>query len=350
VLSFFLIDIFILGFTIMKIKANVNIPVSTTETYHSVAVSRVSTPISQPTEDRSIELPENTGTPIEIVTPTSIPTVTPIPKITQPDNEPPIFKPYGNLLLINKSNPLDRRYVPNDLVSIFDNSKFIVPAKDTEIRLKSNVMSALTQMLKSASLEGVNSFIISSGYRSYDLQSAYYTDKVAYYKATLSEKDAAKLAATIIAPPGKSEHQTGLAIDLTTEELYIKNPKLDYHFGETGQGKWIYENSWKYGFVVRYMPDKTNITGIISEPWHIRYVGLPHSEIMNKNNMCLEEYFNYIKTTGIVKYTDNAGVNYEISYITGKDATAKSISDKNTDISDITVLSESMAIVTKICK
>ena len=88
----------------------------------------------------------------------------------------------------------------------------------------------------------------------------------------LNEEDAAIQAATVVAKPGTSEHQIGLALDIVSSEY----TNLDEGQMETEDQKWLMENSWKYGFILRYPLDKSDITGVIFEPWHYRYVGKRH--------------------------------------------------------------------------
>ena len=92
------------------------------------------------------------------------------------------------------------------------------------------------------------------------------------------------------ATPGFSEHQTGLAIDVSADSV---NNRLDESFGDSTEGKWLAENAHLYGFIIRYPKDKTKITGYSYEPWHIRYVGKPLAKYIYENNLCLEEYYNF---------------------------------------------------------
>ncbi len=87
-------------------------------------------------------------------------------------------------------------------------------------------------------------------------------------------------------PAGYSEHNSGLSLDIGSGLTQMDRAP---------EGKWIEKNAWKYGFILRYPSDKTDVTGIQYEPWHIRYAGLPHSTIMQKMNLALEEYLDYLK-------------------------------------------------------
>ena len=93
-----------------------------------------------------------------------------------------------------------------------------------------------------------------------------------------------------VAIPGTSEHHTGLALDIVTPTYQV----LDYGFDTTEAFKWLYENCSKYGFILRYPKDKSDITKITYEPWHYRYVGVETAKYIMENNMCLEEYIESI--------------------------------------------------------
>ncbi len=124
---------------------------------------------------------------------------------------------------------------------------------------------------------------LSSGYRSYDEQSYLYQRKIGQ---GYSEDE----AATIVARPGTSEHQTGLACDITDIYRETKDSSLE----NTPTYQWLCEHCTEYGFVVRYPADKSgsadSVTGIIYEPWHFRYVGVEAAKYMTENNLCLEEF------------------------------------------------------------
>jgi hypothetical protein len=100
------------------------------------------------------------------------------------------------------------------------------------------------------------------------------------------------------ATPGYSEHQTGLAIDVSAKSV---NNRLDESFGDSVEGIWLATHAQEYGFIIRYPKDKSDITGYSYEPWHIRYVGKPLAKYIYENNLCLEEYFNF---TPSMDYTD----------------------------------------------
>ncbi len=221
----------------------------------------------------------------------------------------------GVLCLVNRENPVRGDLIPESLESVLDNSgKPLIPAKTLDVKINRAALEAARAMFEDAEKEGLKGLIISSAYRSYALQKYFYDKKVEYYRGNHGPEEAVKLASMIVAPPGASEHQTGLAIDLTTAGLLKTGNHLSQSFAETPEGKWIGQNSWKYGFIVRYPEDKVDLTGIIYEPWHIRYVGIPHAELINKLGYCLEEYLEHIRLKSPILFTSHSGERYQILY------------------------------------
>lgn len=144
----------------------------------------------------------------------------------------------------------------------------------------------LTDMLQAAKKEGLNPLICSS-YRTYKKQEYLYQNKVSkYLKAGLSKDQALDQAAFWVARPGTSEHQLGLAVDIVS----LKNQRLDHQQEKTPEQHWLIQNSWKYGFILRYPTTKKDITKVGYEPWHYRYVGKVHAKRINELGICLEEY------------------------------------------------------------
>ena len=173
-------------------------------------------------------------------------------------------------ILVNKSISLPDDYIPDDLVRI--NSKYA----DRDLYLVKEANTNLEKMLDEAKSNNLDIRVISA-YRSYDYQKTLYNR---YY-----EKDGT-LADTYSAKPGHSEHQTGLCID-------IDNRKTDYeHFSSTEEYKWMIDNSYKYGFILRYPKNKESITGYQYESWHYRYVGKEIATYIHKHNITFDEYYN----------------------------------------------------------
>jgi D-alanyl-D-alanine carboxypeptidase len=108
----------------------------------------------------------------------------------------------------------------------------------------------------------------------------------------LSKTEAKKKAATVVAVPGTSEHQLGLSVDIIDASLYSLERKQETLPAQ----RWLMENSWKYGFVLRYPEDKVDITGIIYEPWHYRYVGTEVARELYESGLTLEEYIENLTT------------------------------------------------------
>ncbi len=155
------------------------------------------------------------------------------------------------ILIANKTYPLPQSYNPG---------------------LDSEVSAQLNVMFEAAKQDGIKLFI-TSGYRSYNRQKELYDKYVA--------RDGKQAADRYSARPGHSEHQTGLAVDLNSTAN---------SFANTPEAKWIAENSYKYGFIVRYPKGKENITGYIYEPWHVRYLGVEKATEVYESGLCLEEF------------------------------------------------------------
>ena len=115
-----------------------------------------------------------------------------------------------------------------------------------------------------------------------------------FLSAGYSQADAEKEAAKWVAPPGTSEHHTGLAMDLVSSDYWGQYSDLEHDYDKFDSFKWMYANCAEYGFVLRYPEDKQDITGITYEPWHYRYVGVDAAKYIMENGLCLEEYLEEI--------------------------------------------------------
>ena len=218
--------------------------------------------------------PSPAPTPDPTPAPTSVPTATPLP-------EPP-------LVLVNREHTLDENFLPENLVNLNDVCpKEIVKIKGSDIRGNATAVDALLLMLSDAIDQGVDNWQVSAGYRSYAYQQSLVDNQVAVYrqKNGLSREKALSATYKTVAPAGASEHQTGLAFDITVPGVSFKG---------TRQQKWLHENCYAYGFIVRYQEEKESITGYLAEAWHIRYVGTQAAAAMQLNNWCLEEYFEFM--------------------------------------------------------
>jgi len=181
-------------------------------------------------------------------------------------------------MLVNKENLLARDYVPEDMVEIFEPSGSKIDPTYVN-RLHKEVYIQFKKMQAYAKELGYEIFVDSS-YRSYE-----YQEKV--FESTALEKGLDH-AIKFVAPPGGSEHQTGLAFDV----IFRRNGEMIEEQLETDpEIKWMTENAYKYGFILRYPKGKEDITGFGFEPWHFRYVGLDLAFEIHENNQTLEEYY-----------------------------------------------------------
>lgn len=177
------------------------------------------------------------------------------------------------LILVNKWN-----YLPDDY-------KVELTELDNGQSVDKRIYPALQDMFNAAREDGVYP-IVASGYRTVQKQKSLMDGKIAEYKSEgYSEKDAKKKAEEWVAIPGTSEHQLGLGIDINADGIHSTGNEVY---------KWLNKNSYKYGFIYRYPEDKTDITGIINEPWHYRYVGIDVAEEIYNHGECLEEYIERI--------------------------------------------------------
>ena len=145
--------------------------------------------------------------------------------------------------------------------------------------------------------------VIRSSYRTQATQKRLYENKVNQWKGYgYAEEEARKQAAAIVAPPGTSEHQLGWAVDLVDASYQVLNEKQ----ATMPAQKWLMEHSWEYGFILRYPVNKSDVTGIIYEPWHYRYVGRAHAKAIYESGLCLEEWLEQRNTLLTVKHAIRA--------------------------------------------
>ena len=194
---------------------------------------------------------------------------------TQIDGETHYFTPKGiHVMLVNPWHYLPDGYRPELAKTV--NGHFV----DTLC------VEALEQMLADCEAAGFKPTLASS-YRPHSTQVMLYERKVKYWKEQgHSESYARKLAGTSVAVPGTSEHQLGLAVDIVDS----KYTNMDRKQSETATQKWLMEHCWEYGFILRFLDGTSEITGIIYEPWHYRYVGTKVSLEMKELGITLEEY------------------------------------------------------------
>ena len=138
--------------------------------------------------------------------------------------------------------------------------------------------------------------IVCSGYRDLEYQTGLFQKKVSRLRADgLSEQEAYLTAQTVVALPGTSEHHVGLAVDIVDQKYQI----LDEQQEQTQVQQWLIEHSWEYGFILRYPSGKSDITKIIYEPWHYRYVGQVVAAEIHDSGLCLEEYLAQFPSGGL---------------------------------------------------
>ncbi|MCD7771332.1 MAG: M15 family metallopeptidase [Oscillospiraceae bacterium] len=222
----------------------------------------------------------------------------------------------GHLVLVNNNIALLNEVNEDELVTVreYKNSAYWV--KDYSVLVLPDTMDALNEMLLAFyNATGNDSVMVRSGYRSFAYQQELYEDELSSTGEDSSE---------LVAKAGYSEHHTGYAVDFTT---YNGSSYSD--FDGTGDYEWIMENCYKYGFINRYPEGKESITLIDSEPWHFRYVGIPHAQVMYEYDMCLEEYISYIKNytidTGFLLVNSFDGAQYIIYYVPMSDSDTTTI-------------------------
>ncbi len=178
------------------------------------------------------------------------------------------------MVLVNRNHAVEEGYEP-PLEEIENNYYFDARA-----------VEYLQKMLADGRKEGLD-FWVCSAYRTIEKQTNLFEQQVRDLMAQgYGETEARKEAATAVAYPGTSEHNLGLAVDIVARDYQI----LDEKQADTEEARWLEENCWKYGFILRYPTDKTEITGIIFEPWHYRYVGEEAAKEIMERGICLEEY------------------------------------------------------------
>lgn len=181
-----------------------------------------------------------------------------------------------NLMLVNKSHPIEEDFQV-DLVQLKNGHA-----------IDKRAYPDLQAMIDDARAAGLSPIICSS-YRTNKKQQSLYNNQVnKYMKQGYSEEDAKSEAGKRVAVPGTSEHQIGLAVDIVSQSYQV----LDKQQENTAEQQWLMKNCYKYGFILRYPSDKSDITGIGYEPWHYRYVGKEAAEEIMNRNICLEEFLN----------------------------------------------------------
>lgn len=181
----------------------------------------------------------------------------------------PIAEDDSNLILINKSHPINEKYQVKLMELTYGQYVAV------------SIYPSLQKMFDDARREGIYPEVV-AGYRTSEMQQQLLDEKIKEYcNVGYSKEDARKEAVKWVAVPGTSEHQLGLAVDINAEDGRSDGKEVY---------DWLSQNSYKYGFILRYPADKTDITGISNEPWHYRYVGKKAAAEIYKQGICLEEY------------------------------------------------------------
>ncbi len=196
-----------------------------------------------------------------------------------PQNDP------DGLLLVNREWKISSEYYP--LVREAN-------VQGQVKRLRPEVAAALEEMFKAAKAEARVTLVSVSGYREYDKQERIYKAKLKRVRGDVEAANA------YVAPPGTSEHQTGLTMDVGMKKL-SSDQNLSASFGGSTGGIWLRENCWRFGFVIRYQEGWEEITGYSPEPWHIRYVGKEYAEKLHENNMPLEVFLQLLREDTLLR-------------------------------------------------
>ena len=185
---------------------------------------------------------------------------------------------YSALILVNPWNRIPEDYTVN-LVTVQGKYKLDEKAAQSAIELVAAAKEAGYDML------------LCSAYRTIEKSEELYNRKVTeFINAGYDESTAKTEAAKWVAPPGTSEHHTGLAMDLVSSDYWGFYSDLEHDYENFESFEWMYEHCAEFGFILRYPKDKQDITGITYEPWHYRYVGKEAAAYIMENGLCLEEY------------------------------------------------------------
>ena len=242
--------------------------------------------------------------------------------VTVPDPNQTIYESFqvdttdkfkGDLILVNE----EHQYFggDEDLVSItdmnYENEISCFTAVDSTYTILRHVYGPMAEMVQDFYDKYNNdTLIIYGSYRTTEFQQQLYEDDLA---------QSGDGESTRVAKPGFSEHETGLAFDFTES--------VNHDYDGTGDFAWINANCFKYGFIVRYTEAKQRLTKIQDEPWHFRYVGIPHAYYMDSKDLCLEEYIDLVREHPYdgehLEFSDNDGNDYEVYFVASDDGSEK---------------------------
>lgn len=194
--------------------------------------------------------------------------------------------PEGYLMLVNPDYRLAADYVPPDLV--YPDVKH----SSSAYQMRREAAGALEELFAAAKEEAGLTLYAHSGYRSYGTQQAIYQSKV------INGKNKAQMR-KLVAEAGASEHQLGLAMDIKG----TPNGALNAAFGKSKAGVWLAENADRFGYIIRYKAEWTEVTSYAYEPWHIRYVGKEHAALLRELDIPLEEYVEALRSAAFDEVT-----------------------------------------------
>lgn len=232
-----------------------------------LAVSLITNNLSQSADNGQPSMP----LPSSVVIATDY-NSTPTDDAQDNNNEPdPVDDAAWHLILVNRWNPIPDEYEV-ELTELANGQQ-----------VDKRIYPALQDMFDAARSDGAYPVVV-SGYRTADTQQRLLDEKIAEYRAAgCSATEARTQAEAWVAIPGTSEHQIGIAVDINADG--VRSAGYEVY-------AWLEQNAHKYGFICRYPPDKTEITGVIGEAWHYRYVGVEAATEIYNQGICLEEYLN----------------------------------------------------------
>ncbi|WP_063563470.1 M15 family metallopeptidase [Paenibacillus sp. O199] len=187
----------------------------------------------------------------------------------------------STVVLVNKKRNLPSTYAPQDLV--VPNIPFSFSGSSPKKQMRKVAATAIENLFAAAKKDGIDIKAV-SGYRSYATQKSIFDRNASIKGEAVANKTSAR--------PGQSEHQTGLAMDISSASAGYD---LQQSFGNTKEGKWLKANAHKYGFIIRYGKDQEKLTGYSYEPWHVRYVGVYIAGEITSQNLTLEQYLERAK-------------------------------------------------------
>jgi len=187
----------------------------------------------------------------------------------------------STVVLVNKKRNLPSSYAPKDLV--VPNIPFSFSGSSPKKQMRKVAATAIEKLFAAAKKDGIDIKAV-SGYRSYSTQKSIFERNASIKGEAVANKTSAR--------PGQSEHQTGLAMDISSASVRYD---LQQSFGNTKEGKWLKANAHKYGFIIRYGKDQEKFTGYSYEPWHVRYVGVYIAGEITSQKLTLEQYLERAK-------------------------------------------------------